>query len=289
MLAADPTWLARSIGGYYDFVDRIVVSYDEQGRGWSGRQVSSEECLSQLKALDLDRKLVLAPGSYGTTFRKSDPIEGETRQRNAARSEAGVGADWVLQIDTDEYLPSFAALASILDLAGEKKLPAVDWPMRVLYRRLRDGRFLEVANADGSIHTEYPGLVAVRPDVELTHCRRAEVPFLRPVVVGDRASLEVSRPPGEKETRIEQLSVSQVILHNSWARDARSTWRKVSTWGHSEGHRAQIYFALKWLPAPLRWKSMRDFHPILGDLWPRLLPTDTIATPAGSDMRPRDA
>ncbi len=272
VLASDPAWLTVSVGAYYQHVDRIVVSYDESGHGWTGRPVHSSRCISELKAVDLDRKLILVPGDYRAKSGES-PLEAETRQRNVARLEAAKGADWVIQIDTDEYLPSFASLVQALEVAAQRRLPAVDWPMRVLYRATRSGRFLEVVNADGSVHTDYPGHVAIRPDLPLVHARRSAAPFLRPVLIGDRSSLTISREPEEGEERLEVLTTEDAILHNSWARGIRDTWAKVSSWGHNDGYRTQVYFVSQWLPSPLTWRLMRNFHPISPEAWPRLART----------------
>ena len=192
VLAADPTWIRTSVLAYYPHVSRIVVSYDRRGRGWSGQPVPARRCVAALKRIDRDRKLRFVPGDFAGTH--EDLMAAETAQRQAALDAAAEGADWVLQIDTDEVLPDTGALLRALAATGERYV-AVSWPMRVLYRQLERGRFLEVANADGSLHVEYPGPVAVRPGTRLDHARWAAGPLLK-VPVAAPAEGSAQAPAG---------------------------------------------------------------------------------------------
>jgi hypothetical protein len=268
VLAADPAWLERSVLSYYDLVDEIVASYDRSGRGWTGAPVPAATALERLEALDRDGKVRRVGGDYAEAA--GTPIECDTAQRREALAEAGRGADWVLQIDTDEVLPRPDRLAVLLSYAQDRGLEAVEWPMRVLFRSLRGGRFLEVCERDGRDRFEYPGPIAVRPGVPLVDARRAEAPFLRPTVRGAGRSLQLARPPAPGETRAELLSSEEAILHYSWAGSAARIRSKVDSWGHSEGRRSRAFYRLRWWPAPYMWRAMRDFHPFARGLWPAL-------------------
>lgn len=272
VLAADPAWLERSVLSYYDLVDEIVVSYDRSGRGWTGAPIPVDETLARLDALDRDSKLRRLGGDYARAARS--PIECDTAQRQEALVAAGRGADWVLQIDTDEVLPRPGRLLELLGYAEDHGLEAVEWPMRVLFRSLRGGRFLEVCDRDGGDRFEYPGPIAVRPGARLVDARRAAAPFLRPTVRGDRRSLQLNQPADESETRAELLSSEEAILHYSWAGSSERIRSKVSSWGHSSGWRTLAFYRLRWWPAPHAWRVMRDFHPFARGLWPALKISD---------------
>lgn len=272
VLAADPAWIERSISAYYDLVDEIVVSYDRSGRGWTGAPVPVEETLERLDALDRDGKLRRVGGDYARAA--ATPIDCDTAQRQEALAEAGRGADWVLQIDTDEVLPRAGRLVEVLRHADDRGIDAVEWPMRVLFRSLRGGRFLEVCERDGRDRFEYPGPIAVRPGARLVDARRAEGPFLRPMVRGDDRSLQLIQRPAEGETRAEMLAPEDAILHYSWAGSSERIRSKVSSWGHSSGRRSQAFYRLRWRPAPYVWRVMRDFHPFADGLWPALKISD---------------
>lgn len=274
VLAADPTWLRLSVAAYYPHVAKLVVSHDVANRGWSGAPVRVEESLAVLRQLDVDGKIEIVTGDYEARPGEHRLIA-DTRQRRDALARASAGADWVLQIDSDEVLPKWAPLRAALETAAALELPAVEWPMRVLYRRLSDGSYLEVATAEGTVHLEYPGPVAVRPGVELADCRRTTSAYLRPLVRGDRFSLQVRQPPADGEHRAELLDEDEAIWHNSWARTPRVVRGKIGAWSHNEGVRSWRYYYATWLPAPLTWRLLRRVHPFCRPLWPRLRPTAT--------------
>lgn len=270
VLAADPTWLTSSVSRYYDLVDRIVVSYDSAGRGWSGAPIDAEQSIRKMRALDRDRKAVYVPGTFSDASRSA--MDNDTEQRREALAVAGEGAKWVLQLDTDEVLPRPAALFDVLDTAARDGQEGVEWPMRVLYRR-RKRDYLEVVDREKLPRYEYPGPVAVRPTAGLVEARRIEGPFLRCVVEDDLRSLQLQRSPGPGETRLAGLPHDAAILHNSWARNPEVVRKKVRSWGHNRGWRSEAYYWTKWYSAPLTWRLMRDFHPFSRGLWPRLAPT----------------
>lgn len=267
VLAADPTWLEHSVRSYYPHVDRIVVSYDRSERGWTGAPIPVEECIHRLRSIDGDRKMEFVAGNFSASVR--DPMENDTLQRNTALSRAGEDARWVLQIDTDEWLPDVIPFLEAIKRADSLELPALEWPMRVLYRRLRNEQFLEVCGEGGDEHFEYIAPLAVRAGSSLVHSRRTGGSFLRAVVRGDAKSLQLRRPLQGGETRECLLEGSQAIVHNSWARSPMELRRKLSSWGHS-GLRAWVYYATRWLPSVWFWRSMKNIHPFFGDVWPAL-------------------
>ena len=268
VLAADPTWLRASVLAYYPHVEKLVVSYDADSRGWTGAPIRVNECLRLLSSIDTDGKMAFRPGRFTATAK--DYMSADTHQRRAALEHATPGADWVLQIDTDEVLPNWSPICQALATAESLGIPAVEWPMRVLFRRLRDGWFLEIVTDAGYPHFEYPGPIAVRPGSELVACRRTAGRFLRPVVRGDNASLQVRRPPTEGEHRAEFLDRSDAIWHNSWARSPAAVRGKIASWGHNNGAASSMYYYVTWLPAPFTWRALRRFHPFSRELWPRL-------------------
>ena len=267
VLAADPTWLERSVGAYYALVDEIVVSYDRSSRGWTGAPIPVEECLTRLSAMDGDGKMRFVAGDFSSAVK--DPMENDTFQRGVALEVASTDADWVLQLDTDEWLPEPSALFDALQTADRLGVGGVEWPMRVLYRRLGEGGALEVCAPDGGDHFEYIAPVVVRAGSRLRHSRRTGATFLRAVVRGDSRSIQLKRPLEDGEFREERLSANEAIVHNSWARSPVELMRKLASWSHS-GPRAWRHFLLHWLPSTLLWRYQRNVHPFFGPVWPRL-------------------
>lgn len=268
ILAADPTWIETSVLAYYSVVRRIVVSYDSAHKGWTGKPIPVETCLRRLKAIDTESKMEFVPGE----FHRADvaPMVNDTHQRQAAHNLASTDADWVMELDTDELLPDVDALLRIVKSIEDTEIAAVEWPMRVLFRRMGDGRYLEVASANGSDRFEYPGPIISRPGVTKCDARRVGERTLRVTVPGDRESLQLQRPPDANEIRLEAVSAADAIIHNSWARSAQSVRSKVASWSHNEGARSWFYYYGCWLPSPLLWRVMRDFHPFSRGLWPAL-------------------
>lgn len=281
LLAADPAWIQASVLSYYDIVDELIVSYDRNNRAWTGATIAADVCVARLKAIDRQGKMRFAPGDY---WRPGHSAMGnDTHQRQCAFDLASVGADWVLSLDTDEVLPDAASLLRVLQRAQELQIPAVEWPMRVLYQRLPDGAFLEVCDDQGADRFDYPGPIATRPGQTMQNARRTTGRFFRPVVRGDNRSLEIRRPPGALETREELLEPGQAIIHNSWARSPMSIKSKIRSWGHADGWRSWAYYWLRWSRAPRRWRRMRNFHPFANGYWPALKISEAVLPQASRD------
>ncbi|MCW2528984.1 MAG: hypothetical protein JWM76_3844, partial [Pseudonocardiales bacterium] len=214
VLAADPTWLRSSLARYYDHLDVLVISVASDNRGWTGSPIEADRCLQIIEQFD---SRCIARIDSGRWVDRENPMRADTAQRNSAIAALGDDVDWVLQIDSDEVLPSFAALERILREADRRGIHAVEWPMRVLYRRLRHGKYLQVVRATGGQpHFEYPGPIAVRARTELIDARRVAGTFVRPVIAGDVSSLQVSEGEADGEVRLPGLLLEEAILHNSW-------------------------------------------------------------------------
>jgi hypothetical protein len=267
ILAADPTWIEKSLAAYYDKVDEILVSYDEAGIGWSGAPVRSEDSLARLRAVDVAAKLRFVGGDHHSL--PTAPAN-EMRQRQSCLDDLAPTADWVLQIDTDEVVPDIDAVIAALEYADTLGLRAVEWPMRVLFRRMSSRVYLVVTEESGRDHVEYPGPIAVRSGIVFRDARQGDGPFLRPVVDGDDSSLQLTRPPAVGEDRSFTIRAEQAILHNSWGRSPAVVRRKVRAWGHNDGWRTWRHYLLTWLPARYLWRWQRDVHPFSEGLWPRL-------------------
>ncbi|NTV38991.1 MAG: hypothetical protein HGA51_03405 [Demequinaceae bacterium] len=266
VLPGDTVWLQRSLGQYYPILDALVVPVPQDGRGWTGVPIPVGEALELIRAVDTRGIMRTIPGSWTD---RVDPMRADTAQRQAAVDALAGEVDWVLQIDNDEYLPRPESLHRALDEAERQGIDAVEWPMRVLYRRTRK-RVLEVVSVDGQPHYDYPGPIAVRSGARLRDARRSEGGFLRLVVRGDHRSLQVARPLETGELRVEFLDHEDAILHNSWAREPAATRQKLASWGHSTGAGFNSYYWFRWWPSPLLWRVQRDLHPFARELWPAL-------------------
>lgn len=287
VLAADPTWLEASVLAYYPFINELIVCYDRNGHGWTGASIPLEECLARLRSLDRDQKIRWLPGHFSEP--RADPMDNDTLQRNVALALASESADWVIQLDTDEWVPEPASFLEGIARADRLGVSALEWPMRILFRQLPGGEMLEVCSADKEDHYEYIAPVAVRAHSRLRLARKTDGRFLRATVVEDKRSLQLKRGLLEGEVREAFLGPEQVIVHNSWARDAAQVRRKLGSWSHSS-LRIWMYYGMRWLPAPLLWRGMRNLHPLSGTLWPALRKCECRLPSAelGADYRVAD-
>jgi hypothetical protein len=228
VLAGDPAWVPESIGSYYGLVDRIVVSFDRDGRSWSGAPLSTDRALERIRAADPDGKVVLLAGDYADPSRFAMRLE--TEQRQAALDAASEGADWVLQLDTDEIVPNPALFADFIGRARDHAAEALEFPARVLYARARDGVFLEQCGRFWGWQAAYPGPVAVRAGTTLSFARQsASAPLYRVDVAPWNTDPAHPRWAPVHAT----IDPRDAILHMSWVRTEAQMAEKAVVSGHA--------------------------------------------------------
>lgn len=267
VLAADPWWLEESVASYYDIVDRIVVSYDENSLSWTGTPLPVAECLNRLRSVDPLGKLDLRPGRFSHTDRTA--LENDTAQRQVALDQASEGADWVLQLDTDEVLLDAGELSAAIDEAESRGCGAVEYPARYFYSRTRSGWMLESTRPVWRRRAGYPGPVAIRAGAELVHCRQSTLPILR--VDMSPANTDPAHPRDAMVHRV--IRPDQAILHYSWVRDDRYMTRKAAWSGHSDTYTKRLdswrwrtrhpllAVAFGWLRADHEWHRLTRLSP----------------------------
>ncbi len=111
--------------------------------------------MNRLQAVDPERKIVLAPGSFFSAGRNA--LASDTAQRQNALDLASTGADWVLQLDSDELAADPAEFLSCLQQADGEGFDAVDYPARYLYQHVRNGWYLERCRRLWRPAAAYPG------------------------------------------------------------------------------------------------------------------------------------
>lgn len=230
VLAADPAHIESSIASYYDLIDKLVVSYDENYTSWTGKPLAAQSCLERLKAIDTQSKMVFVPGHYARL--EHTPMDNDTYQRQCALEEARQGADWVLQFDTDEVICNVPEFLSCLNEAASKGYKALNYPSRWLYKELSDGRYLEQCSRFWRPVSSYPGPLAVRSDVRLRHARQPELPDEAVFHVDIRAK---STDPWRRSTTSVHrvIRAERAVMHYSMVRDEEELRRKTQAWGHA--------------------------------------------------------
>lgn len=248
VLAAEPAWIEESIQSYYQLVDRIVVSYDRSGRSWTGTPMPIDECLMRLKSVDPQGKLDFRPGDYARPGRH--PMENDTHQRQEALQQASDGADWVVQLDTDEVVTNLGVFHESLMEADAGNYDALVYPARWLYQRVSGSLFLEGSSRLWRRLEAYPGPVAVRPGVELRLARQGGTELY--VVGYSRKTLPLYFLPPVPVRKV--ISYKDAILHFSWIRSDDEMTAKLTSWGHSHDR--------DWSHHLRRWRRAAR-HPLL--------------------------
>jgi hypothetical protein len=258
ILAADPAWIEASVLSFYDLVDRIVVSYDENSIGYTGVGVDVEQCLRRLRAIDKAGKCEYRPGHFGRSEFFRQPMENETHQRRVALEQASAGADWVLQLDTDEVLADAGVFKESLEEARRCGRRALNFPAIWLYSHAKGRWYLELGLRGWRRAAGYPGPLAVAAGARLSHARRlAGEPsdYYHVDVTGTATSFAF--PNNIKVDRV--ISVEQAAYHFSWVRSEEWLRRKLATWSHSADKNWSYEF-LRWTRATKRplWAALRS-------------------------------
>lgn len=269
VLVGDPNFLGASIRSYYDYVDRIILSYDRTATSWTGTPLPVHECLSIIDAIDTDSKCVRAPGTYARL--SEHPLDNDTYQRQQALDAASEGADWVLQLDTDEVMLDPERFLRSLRRADATGTAAMDYPSRWLYARTGSG-YLEASTRFWRPTASYPGPLAIRAGSRLTHCRQTDQPRYRV----DLRTRNTDPASHHLTTVHEVVDSSAAVLHYSWVRDHETMRRKFGWSGHAADYsRPAVY---------VRW-ARRQRHPLVTTLTTPLRRQDwfrLVSDPAGS-------
>ena len=254
VLAADPWWLEESVLSYYDLVDRIVVSYDADGLSWTGTSIPVEECLQRIRSIDSAGKCDFRPGQFANPNRQS--LDNDTAQRQVAHAQAADGADWIVQIDTDEVLLDGAELLASIHEADARGADGVEYPARFLYTRSASGHFLEFASPGWRLLTNYPGPVAVRSTARPRHARQIDGSLYRVDISPNNTD-----PRHHYDALVHRvIRPDQAILHYSWVRSDDYMKRKAGWSGHTD-----TYSEPRQLKA---WRRITR-HPFLSTAFPR--------------------
>ena len=229
ILAADPAWIEGSVLSYYPLVERIVVSYDEDGFGWTGAPLDIDQCLQRLRAIDRDGKLDFRPGHYARREFFRRPLDNDTHQRQCALDQAGTDADWVLQLDTDEIIGDAATFTDCLSQADRLRRDAFNYPSLWLYCQASPCWYLEWCDRGWRRTPGYPGPLAVRANSRLTLARRMDGSHFH--VDLSRSGSRVRVPNGIKVDRV--ITAPEAVWHFSMLRDEAWLRRKFISSGHA--------------------------------------------------------
>jgi hypothetical protein len=223
--------------------------------GWTGKAIAVEECLRRLRAIDRAGKFIYSPGHYARLDHA--PMANETYQRQCAVDQSSIGADWVLQLDTDEVVADSELLRSCIVEAGKGGFDKLNFPARWIYCAGRNGWYLEWCSRFWRMLPGYAGPIAVRAHAKLEHARRAPGRLYHVDVV--RKTTNPAVPAGQEVHRV--IEPQKCIYHFTWVRDEQWLRNKFASFGHA--------LDKDWHPEVKKWLwSVR--HPYLAAIMSQL-------------------
>lgn len=264
VLVADPCFLRESIASYLPWVDRVVLSYDEDGLSWSGERLPIDRCLEILADFPESAPLVHAPGRFSAPG--TPALESETRQRQAALDQASEDADWVVQLDSDEVVTSPQAFFGSISRADASGAAGLDYPSRWLYSRVGPGRYLEKSRRWGGLSAGYPGPLAVRAGSRLRLARQMDGRLYR--VDFAARSTDPWRPRDAPVHEV--VAPEDGVLHFSWVRPDALMREKLAWSGHADGMDARDEYR-RWVWRTKHPWSAAALSPFRSDEWFRLV------------------
>ncbi len=230
IMLADPAWIESSLLSYYNHVQRIVVTYDEDSLSWSGTNIQCDSLIERVRNIDFKGKCEFVKGKFSRSEFFDNPMANDTYQRNFSINLASDGADWVLQLDTDEILPDFSLLTDLIHDAVAHNCESVWFPQRWMFQYPFTYYGLEWANRGGKRISVYAGPIAIRAGTEVILARR-------PSGIGlhvNRFDCLVAPHSDNYVVSPRQFLDNQCLLHMSHVR-SYSHWRgKLASWSHSQ-------------------------------------------------------
>lgn len=245
VMAADPAYLQSSVSSYYQQVDKIVVTYDRNHLGWTGKPVRTNQCLSLLRHLDVDNKCLYFEGDYARPEYFSDPNKNETFQRNRSLDIARQYGDWILQLDTDEVLPKALVLSSLVSEAVQHSCTSVWYPMLWIFSVNRRG--VTVASNRRLVPiADFPGPILLERNQRVVYSRHEAN---RSTALSFACNAVLGSVP-ETIVITKSLSWDELIYHYSIERSESDFQMKAQNNGHA--------FEVDWALAYRRWKLAKS-------------------------------
>ncbi|HOU20928.1 MAG TPA: hypothetical protein PKX16_01760 [Kiritimatiellia bacterium] len=238
LISYDYAYARHSLPRLYEHADRIVLAVDRDSRSWTGEPYEIPDAFwNWIREIDVSGKIEVYRDDFHLPHLST--IENDTRERNLLARQMGEGG-WHVQVDSDEYFADFGAFARFLRRNSAWTRPGAP-PLDIgvfwipLYRQV-DGGFLFMPDC-------------FEPTVVATTC------------------------PDYKVARKSNHPIRYVpasLFHQTWARGEAEILRKLSSWGHSADFNIQHHFDAWKSASRVNYKAIRNFHPLIPTLWPRL-------------------
>jgi len=237
-ISYDYKYLYHSLPLLYEHADRITLAVDKDYRTWTGIPFTIEDSFwNWLKQIDTHKKIRI----YRDDFFVPDlsPMENQTRERNLLAQYMGPGG-WHIQVDSDEYFIDFEAFVRFLHRHSRLVIRG--------HPKMDIGAFLI------PMYKQIPGGYLYVPDTYETF-----------ILATNKPDYVFARKCGYPV-----LYSNTLLFHQTWARTPQEVLQKVSSIGaRTEFDTAKYYHLWQSIDAH-NYPSIRNFHPLLPHVWPRL-------------------
>jgi hypothetical protein len=236
LVSYDYEFLKVSLPNVYDHVEEIILAVDIDGKTWSGHDLTiTDDFWKWVKETDTAHKIKIYKDHF--YIPGLSPMECDTRERNMLGKEMG-NCDWYVQIDSDEYFVDFEAFIKKLRHFKADGPTTIHCSVATLFKQLSSGYLVVGESFEAlSFATNHP--------------------------VYDLARNNTS---GNKSVEWNDL-----VLHQSWARTEEEILQKLDNWSHKHDFNTESLFKLWNAVDEFNYYCLKDFHPLVPVMWPRLI------------------
>jgi hypothetical protein len=229
IMLADPAWIESSMMSYYFLVNKIVVTYDENSMSWSGTPLNIDSLIERIQKVDVLGKCEFVPGHFSRSEHYDDPMLNDTYQRSVSISRASEGADWIVQVDTDEIVPDFQLVLNLINEAELQECESIWFPQRWLYMYPYKYVGIEWCKRGGRRNSVYAGPIVIRSGTNVVLARRTAGKGLHV----NRRESNVSPHADNFAVSHRQIEDDLCLLHMSQVRSYTAWMDKIRSWSHS--------------------------------------------------------
>lgn len=238
LLSYDYEMLRISIPRVYKEADAIFIARDKELRTWSGQTFEVDpDFYRWIEELDVDKKITIYTDDFYVP--ELSAIENDNRERHMLSLKMGIG-NWLVQVDSDEYFLDFGKFVKdlkkydhFLDNPEKNRVQISCWLIN-MYKYSDDGLLYVNKVTRGLMATNYPDYKVAR------------------------------------HTRQRIIYTSNVLWHESLARDEKSLRFKLENWGHNVDVDIDNFID-KWKSVnKSNYKTIENFFYMKSKKWKRL-------------------
>lgn len=242
LISYDYGYLMTSLEAVYKYADEIVLCYDQNFQTWSGNTfVIPETFFESIRKFDKKNKIKFYTDNFYIPENIDNPMLSDTAQRNKLGAFMGAGG-WHIQLDVDEYMYDLKKMILFLKKSSFLLEDPENKPFSLV------ARWLVLYQKDKN------GFYVINPIDEYFYLATNNPIYIR-----------------ARQTAWTCIDTNQIVVHQSWARDADEINQKLNNWSHKNDFDGNKYFQT-WSNLNINnYKNLIDFHPVEPKVWNSLI------------------